>query len=414
MATTSWQFKRHFRANTFGWRGSALACKRLGEAVAEIKKAAKADPVLAGEGVVALCERLWPALQHVDSSSGALGSAVYRALDTLLPLLIAAPANLKIRRKWLERLEQAILDEGVEYLSNVRQVWGKICVDECLMDECADRLLPMIRQMWSPEERHVYAFSAQTLMCLSCLLEVGRDEELQALLTAAPHRHWSEQSYWAEALRRRGDLEAAISFAESCRSPQGYDKSEIEAFCEGALLEAGRWEDAYTRYGRHLRTGHTYLNQYRAIVKKYPLLAPRRILQDLIAESANPGEWFAAARTAGQLDIALECALGGQVNPGTLATAAHDMVQAAPAFSFAVALRALELFLEGYGYDDRWMEMLKAAEALAEAAKTLGNPPSCLAQVQALVSRIRTSQDPLARPLRQHLERHWPGLLWNE
>ena len=144
------------------------------------------------------------------------------------------------------------------------------------------------------------------------------------------------------------------------------------------------------------------------------MLQPRRILLDLIAESANPGEWFAAARTSGQLDIALECALGGQVNPGTLATAARDTFEAEPGFSFAVALRALELFLAGYGYDERWMEMLKAAAALAEAAKALGNPPSCLARVQALAARLQGSQDSLARPLRQHLERHWPGLQWNE
>jgi hypothetical protein len=78
--TATWHFKHHFRSNAFGWRGSVLACKRLNEAVAEIKKKAKTDPVLAGEGVVALCERLWPALQHVDSSSGSLGGAVRRGL----------------------------------------------------------------------------------------------------------------------------------------------------------------------------------------------------------------------------------------------------------------------------------------------------------------------------------------------
>ena len=411
--TATWHFKHHFRSNAFGWRGSVLACKRLNEAVAEIKKMAKTDPVLAGEGVVALCERLWPALQHVDSSSGALGSAVYRALDSLLPLLIAAPANLKTRRKWLERMEQAIFDDGVDYLVNVRQMWGKVCADETLMNECADSLLPMIRRMWTEEERHVYAHSAQTLMCLSCLLESERDEELQALLASAPRRNWDEQSYWAEALRRRGDFDAAIAFAEGCRSPQGYDEAEIGAFCEQALLDAGDWKEAYTRYGQHLRAGHTYLNQYRAIVNKYPMLEPRRILQDLIVGSANTGEWFAAARTAGQLDIALECAQNGQVNPGTLTTAAHDTFQSAPEFSFAVALRALDLFLSGYGYDDRWSEMLKAAEALAGAAKALGNPPSCLAQVQSFVPRVWGSQDPLAEPLRQHMERNWSGLHWS-
>ena len=69
---------------------------------------------------------------------------------------------------------------------------------------------------------------------------------------------------------------------------------------------------------------------------------------------------------------------------------------------------------EGYGFEERWTEMLNAAEALEETAKTLGHPPSYLARAQALAVRIRSSQDPLARPLRQHLERHWPELHWNE
>ena len=41
---------------------------------------------------------------------------------TRLPPLIAAPANLKVRCKWLERREQAILDEGVEYLIDYETV----------------------------------------------------------------------------------------------------------------------------------------------------------------------------------------------------------------------------------------------------------------------------------------------------
>jgi hypothetical protein len=72
-ASYKWQFKSKFRANAYGWRGSKLAITRLKEAVKEIRTVAKADPVAAGDGCVALMERLWPALQHIDTSSGALG-----------------------------------------------------------------------------------------------------------------------------------------------------------------------------------------------------------------------------------------------------------------------------------------------------------------------------------------------------
>ena len=75
-----WAFKARFRARAYGWRGSALASKRLKEAVREINSVAKSTPVLAAEGCVYLMERLWPALEHIDTSSGALGGAVHRTL----------------------------------------------------------------------------------------------------------------------------------------------------------------------------------------------------------------------------------------------------------------------------------------------------------------------------------------------
>ena len=103
-AAWKWQFKARLRARSYNWNGTALATARLKEAVAEIKAAAKIDPVAAGDGAVALMERLWPALQDIDSSSGALGSAVNRTLNELIPILIDAPADQKTRGKWLKRL----------------------------------------------------------------------------------------------------------------------------------------------------------------------------------------------------------------------------------------------------------------------------------------------------------------------
>jgi|GEM_PF-687769 len=57
-------------------------------------------------------EKIWPTLEHVDSSSGALGSAVNKALDALIPILVNAPADGKTRDKWLDRLWQAMADDG--------------------------------------------------------------------------------------------------------------------------------------------------------------------------------------------------------------------------------------------------------------------------------------------------------------
>ena len=69
-----WTFRARFRYRAFGWKGSRLACQRLKEAVAEIKRLAQSDPVQAADGAVILMERIWPALEVVDSSSGAIAS----------------------------------------------------------------------------------------------------------------------------------------------------------------------------------------------------------------------------------------------------------------------------------------------------------------------------------------------------
>jgi hypothetical protein len=64
-----WAFKARFRHHAFGWKSQpAIQCVK--EAVAEIKKVGCKDPVLAAEGAVAFLERLSPALEHIDSSSG--------------------------------------------------------------------------------------------------------------------------------------------------------------------------------------------------------------------------------------------------------------------------------------------------------------------------------------------------------
>lgn len=70
-----WRFSTRFRRHAFGWQ-SQPAITRVKEAVSEIQVVARHDQLLAAEGAVLLLERLSPALEHVDSSSGAIGSAV--------------------------------------------------------------------------------------------------------------------------------------------------------------------------------------------------------------------------------------------------------------------------------------------------------------------------------------------------
>ena len=60
-----WEFTSRFRRHAFGWR-SQPAIQRIHQAVSEIKKIARRDPLLGGEGAVLLLERISPALENVD------------------------------------------------------------------------------------------------------------------------------------------------------------------------------------------------------------------------------------------------------------------------------------------------------------------------------------------------------------
>ncbi len=93
---------------------------------------------------VLLLERLSPALEQVDSSSGALGSAVDRAIETLVPLIAAADVESAVRERWLERLFEALQDDQVPYIESLGEHWGSLCVAPELASQWADRLLPLV------------------------------------------------------------------------------------------------------------------------------------------------------------------------------------------------------------------------------------------------------------------------------
>ena len=386
-----WQFKQRFRRSAYGWKGTALASKRLREAVSEIKKVAKKDPVAAADGTVALFERLWPALEGIDSSSGALGVAVNRSINVLLPILIEAPADIDTRRRWLERLYDAACEDGVNYLFPVECSWGEICVHPELVDYWIEFLLPgleLCQRIGGPG-----GYYDGEAICLSCLLEAERYEKLREVLSMRGYSYWPYDCFWAEALIRMGRTDEAVAYAES-RHPDEYESQSVLEFCERVLLDDGRSDEAYWEYGLAIRSGNTYLASYRAIVKKYPERDPEQVLRDLIDLSQERGKWFAAARHAGYLEVARDCARSGLVEPKTLVTAARDAAETDPSFSFEVALRALDLMLQGYGYELMVIDILPAFEILFEAADAMGVDDWAMASVKELLSREVPRNEP--------------------
>ena len=73
MNSYKWQFTARFRRHSFGWR-SDTPILRIKEALAEIKQVARTDGALAAEGAVLFLDKLSPALEQVDGSSGAPNS----------------------------------------------------------------------------------------------------------------------------------------------------------------------------------------------------------------------------------------------------------------------------------------------------------------------------------------------------
>lgn len=373
MATVpKWRFRSKFRARAFGWRGSGSAIDRLKEASSEIKAVAKSDLVTAGDGVVSLMERIWPAFQDIDTSSGALGTAVYRTLNDLIPLLIEAPADKRTRTKWLERLFDAVQDDGVDYLAPVADRWGEIAQYPELINGYADRLIERVRQAWSNHQNFEYVTG--TSICLSCLLEAGRYAELQELLTIRQTRFWSWDRYGAEALVRQGLWEAAIGNAEAARSKTNpsFDDRDIDRFCERLLIEHDRVDEAYRRYGLRAAGGTTNLATYRSLMRAYPSRDRRQMLLDIIESRGDKGKWFAAAKDAGFLDIALECAASHGADPSTLVRAARDFAADEPGFSASVAMLAISHLLRGGGYDPPLADVTDAVGYLFAAAQRAG------------------------------------------
>ncbi|MBM4364433.1 MAG: hypothetical protein FJ104_17275, partial [Deltaproteobacteria bacterium] len=135
----TWEFKARFRRNAFGWK-SQPAITRIRQAVAEIKKVAKKDAVLGAEGAVVFLERVSEALERVDSSSGAIGTAVNNAVAELVPLVANAPADATTRNVWLERLFDAYQDDDIPYLEPLGHHWGTLCASKEVASAWSDRL----------------------------------------------------------------------------------------------------------------------------------------------------------------------------------------------------------------------------------------------------------------------------------
>jgi hypothetical protein len=155
------------------------------EAAAEIQKLAKKDPALAAAGAVLFLEKVSPALEQADSSSGAIGAAVNHAIQACAKIIAEAPVDDETRDRWLERLWEAHQNDEIPYIERLADYWGELCASRDRATAWADRLIGTVEDACSANRKPGGYFHG-TIACLSALFLAGRHEELIALLDKAP------------------------------------------------------------------------------------------------------------------------------------------------------------------------------------------------------------------------------------
>ena len=365
-----WQFSPRFKRNAFGWKSDA-PIQRIKEAISEIKLVARQDTVLAAEGAVLFLEKLTPAIEHVDSSSGSIGSAVNRAIEVLVPIIAKAAVDNKIRQRWLERLWQAIQDDGISYIESLAAHWGTLCTNPELAQRWNEELRPLVEYIWRPNANG-HGYFKGTSACLSAMMAAGQNEQLLALLEIAPYKFWQDRLWGVKAMVALGRKAEAIRYAENCRglnAPDGY----ISEICEEILLSSGLTDEAYQRYGIAANQSMTHLSTFRAIAKKYPHKAPDDILHDLVLSTPGAeGKWFAAAKGAGLYDTAIELITQSPTDPRTLIRAARDYADKLPLFALACGLAAIRWMADGFGYDITGLDVHDAYRSVMDASRSAG------------------------------------------
>ena len=377
-----WEFERRFRRHALGWR-SQPAILRIREAVSEIRRAARYDPVLGAAGAVTLLERVSRALEEVDSSSGAIGTAVNRAINELVPIIAGAPADPAARGRWLERLWAALQEDAIPYIEQLGDRWGELCALPEVASAWADELIGTTRMALS-RDPDLHGFFPGTSACLSALYHAGRHQDLVDLLQ--PETFWYYRQWAVRALAAVGRKSEAIQLAEASRGPSTPD-GDVDRLCEEILLSSGLIVEAYRRYGATANRHSTYLATFRAVARKYPGRTPREVLADLTETTpGEEGKWFAAARDARLVEEALELARTSPCDPRTLTRAARDWTEEHPEAAVEAGLLALHWLVKGYGYEVTGADVLAAYQHAMAAAERTGRTGEVRERLRRLLS----------------------------
>lgn len=379
--TPKWAFPNYFRANAYAWHGSQKAAKRIKETISEIKKVHKKQPAEACEGIVRFIEKLSPALAHIDSSSGQIGNAVYNAIEILAPIFADTELDLKTRTKWMQRVWDAYNDDEYSYLDNLADHFGTMCQEKSLCDHWADELIDITTSTFKNRGHYFNG----TVVCLSCLLQAARYDELLALNNSS---FWHYRKFGVYALAASGQVDEAIAYAQQSKGLND-PQQQIDQMCEQVLLTDNRIDEAYA-YALTSEAKSTNLATFRSIAKKYTEKIPRDILNDLIQKSAEKGKWFATAKTIGEYELAIELISENPCDPHTINRAARDFKDSKPEFAMQCALHALYWMAEDYAYELSALDVVSAYGYAVEMSEKLQTQAHVRNAIEQLIKQDRT------------------------
>ncbi len=195
----------------------------------------------------------------------------------------------------------------------------------------------------------------------------------------------------------------ALRFAEDSRGMNEPDFI-ISKACEEILLSSGMSEESYNRYAIEANLKTTNLATFRAIVKKYPNIKPVDILQDLVVSTpGDEGKWFAAAKSVGLYDEAVELANRTPCDPKTLTRAARDMAETEPRFAVEAGVAALRWLAEGYGYEITGWDVQEAYDYTMKAAENAGYKAETFERIRELVEGEKFGEGFVTRILGREL-----------
>jgi len=321
----------------------------------------RTDAAQAGEGAVILLERLSPALTNIDSSSGAIGTAVNNAIEKLVPIIADAPVDSATRDKWLDRLWQAQVDDDIPYIENLADHWGQLCGSKDKASAWADEFIDTVRRVYGHAGLPGDYFKGASA-CLSALLKAERYDELFELLDLKRMNVSFYQDYRVKAAIAQEMGIAAIELSNK----RGAGKSAKQPAQPAT-------EADYNDFLSRTEISGSYLNFYKSAVKKFPGVAPEKILDDLIA--TTPGaesKWFAAAKELKDFELAMRLAYKSPCDPRTLTRAARDYKLINPVFAAEVGIAAVYWLIKGHGLDITPSDIRIAFYETMQAAKIVG------------------------------------------